>query len=518
MPDLIFAGSLFHAGLALLLGAVVVLWRAERRARLRMIAAQAQDQSISMLFEGDRLLDASPAARALLGPTPDPQSGWDQAARIFAPLFPGFPARPVDLRDDLDGGLLRLAPGTAGHIQPLCLTAMGGRVRLDLAPEHARHADADLLRQIEEMPTLRRAADQSPLAVWQTGRGQRITWANGTYLRLAQRLMPDFPAARGIAPLFAPADLDPTKVTPQRVSLALPGGGLRWFNVTTARSGDNVLHYALCIDDVVQAETAQRNFVQTLTKTFATLSIGLAIFDRDRRLALFNPALIDLTALPADFLSSRPTLSAVFDRMRDSQTMPEPRDYASWRHRMAQLVAAAADGKFLETWVLPGGQTYRVTGRPHPDGAIAFVFEDISAEMTLTRRFRSELGLGRAVLNQLPEAIAVFSPTGVLILSNTAYGTLWRANPDLAFSDTTVTDALRHWQADSATDVDWTAVQAFLTKTGTAPPALLITKTDGAQVMCHAAALPGGSAMVVFATTAKDPAPKASHPALAFVP
>jgi len=53
---------------------------------------------------------------------------------------------------------------------------------------------------------------------------------------------------------------------------------------------------------------AQRNFVQTLTKTFAQLSIGLAIFNRERQLVLFNPALIDLTALPADFLTGRPHL------------------------------------------------------------------------------------------------------------------------------------------------------------------------------------------------------------------
>jgi hypothetical protein len=45
------------------------------------------------------------------------------------------------------------------------------------------------------------------------------------------------------------------------------------------------------------------------------------------------------------------------------------------------LEEEAASGLFEETWSLPGGQTYRVIGRPHPNGALAFMFEDISGLM-----------------------------------------------------------------------------------------------------------------------------------------
>ena len=62
-------------------------------------------------------------------------------------------------------------------------------------------------------------------------------------------------------------------------------------------------------DRLVKAETSLQEFVTTLTKTFAALPIGLVIFDRARELALFNPALMDLTLLPASFLISKPSLS-----------------------------------------------------------------------------------------------------------------------------------------------------------------------------------------------------------------
>ena len=116
------------------------------------------------------------------------------------------------------------------------------------------------------------------------------------------------------------------------------------------------------VTEIVRAQQAQKNFVQTLTKTFATLSIGLAIFDRNRQLMLFNPALIDLTTLPADFLSARPNLLTVFDKLRDNQIMPEPKNYATWRERLAILVAAVTEGTYTEIWIYPLVQHFGFLG------------------------------------------------------------------------------------------------------------------------------------------------------------
>ena len=165
--------------------------------------------------------------------------------------------------------------------------------------------------------------------------------------------------------------------------------------------------------------------IRDRTKTFADLPTGLAIFDRERNLQLFNPALIDLTGLSAGFLTGRPTLFDFLDKLRDARMVPEPKDYRSWRQQMNNLEAAAATGHHVETWSLPGGQTYRVTGRPHPDGAVAFLFEDITSEISLTRKFRAELTLGAHVLDGLEDALAVFSPSGQMLLSNRSYVALW---------------------------------------------------------------------------------------------
>src|SRR5690606_7195853 len=123
-------------------------------------------------------------------------------------------------------------------------------------------------------------------------------------------------------------------------------------------------------------------------------------------------------------------------------------------------------GFHAETWSLPSGQTYRVTGRPHPDGAVAFLFEDISSEVSLTRRSRSELELGHEVLDALQEAVAVFQPSGELLMSNAAFTRLWQFDPGTTLGHVTLMDAVRVWQGQCQPTEVWGAARGLATRIG----------------------------------------------------
>ena len=148
---------------------------------------------------------------------------------------------------------------------------------------------------------------------------------------------------------------EPQKGRLPRVKLQMPSGA-EWFDLIRTPIADETLCYAQAADKAVQAETALREFMQTLTKTFADLPIGLAIFDRARCLQMFNPALTDLTTLAPELLIARPTLNAFLDAMRAKAMIPEPRDYRTWRKQLARLEEEASMGIFEETWSLPGGR------------------------------------------------------------------------------------------------------------------------------------------------------------------
>jgi len=358
----------------------------------------------------------------------------------------------------------------------------------------------------DELDILRSLGENAPLLIWRQDDTGAVTWANRAYLALAEEIRPDNEATDPCWPLpriFADSGLTPpVDDAPmlRRFALDMPGGmAPQWFEVTSQRRGGATMHFAIDANGLVEAEHAQRNFVQTLTKTFAHLSIGLAIFDRKRRLVLFNPALLDLTGLPVAFLSSRPQVHTVLDRLRDMNMLPEPKNYTTWRDQVAALEAAAQKGTYCETWNLAGGQTYRVSGRPHPDGAIAFLFEDISHEVSLTRHFRAEIETAQSVLDSMEEAVAVFSPAGTLTLSNAAYDGFWRTEPADALADATIGDEMQQWQQRCTPTALWAELRAFHGTFGERSAWTASARLDdGRTISCRFVPLAGGATLVGF--------------------
>jgi PAS domain-containing protein len=464
------------------------------------------------LFDGADLADFSADPAVLFGGDAAGGFGWRDLCGALAGTYPSLPAAPDLLRD----GERHEIPAAAGlRAGPLTVERFGTVTRVVLAPDSLAPAAVPADQQ-SELETLRLAMDATPFPVWRMRAPDRVGWHNAAYATLVRRLR-GRDADPGI-PLFATDSptLHPGRKT--RLAIEADSSHKLWFELTLIRQPAGDLYCATDINAVVDAEIAQRNFVQTLAKTFAQLSIGLAIFDRNRQLALFNPALIDLTALPADFLSSRPTLQGFFDRLRDQKMMPEPRDYRSWRQRMADLVAAAADGSYGETWSLPSGSVYSVSGRPHPDGAVAFLIEDITAEVTLTRRFRAELEIGQAVLDRLDHAVAVFNPDGVLAFSNQPFNRLWGIDPDRSFAQVTIIDMVRTWHENCAISPVWGELRDFVAlREGRSDWSAEVRLRSGAALNCSVHPIQNGATMVRFCTLDND-AGTAPEPAAAALP
>lgn len=453
-------------------------------------------------FRDGHLTDANAEGESLWAALPEVNArhtDWDQIAHALIPRFPDLavfdPKSP-----ESDHMTLRASPDTdAGQ---LTLQTHGDRLHLDLFDPAGTPALRQALFQAKsELRVNQASMDCAPFPVWETDLKGNLIRANATYVSFAQQLgTPMDLGSLAPEPLF---DLIPGMTTDfqdnRRRLTSEDGTATYWFDVHSEQVDGRWMHFAQNMNDAVKAEVARRNFVQTLTKTFAQLSIGLAIFDRNQQLALFNPALLDLTSLPSDFLSVRPDLNSFFDRLRDRSMMPEPKNYVSWRDQLTALISEASNGEYSETWTLPSGLTYRVSGRPHPDGAIAFLFEDISAEISLTRCFRSELELGRAVMDTMEEAVAVFSQLGTLTFTNQAYDDLWDDPTPNSFVEANVLNATRHWQTHSDPSPIWADIRDFVVEFGErAAWTATIRHQDGTELDARIVPLPGGSTMVGF--------------------
>src|SRR3569623_2322581 len=74
-----------------------------------------------------------------------------------------------------------------------------------------------------------------------------------------------------------------------------------------------------------------------------------------------------------------------------------------------------------DVWHLPGGQTYRVVAQPHPFGGLTFLYEDVTARLTLESDYNTLVKVQSAALDTLSEGVAVFGPDGKLKLHNAAF-------------------------------------------------------------------------------------------------
>ncbi len=434
------------------------------------------------------------------------ETDWHALRAALTARFPGLP----------DGNALRsldtLTLRAAALDDPAVLHLDREQEMTRIVIEGDFLIDASAVHEIKsteaELGTLRLAAASSPYPIWLVGADGKIHWRNIAYQTLADAARPSDEGTDD--PLFHldQEELDEKRTV--RASIKIEETNLtEWYNVTATQVDDSTIYHAVDINAVIEAEVAQRNFVQTLAKTFAHLSIGLAIFDRNGQLALFNPAMVDLTSLPVEFLSGRPGLLAFFDRLRDNRVMPEPKNYSSWRQEISDMIAAATHASYQETWTLDTGHTYRISGRPHPDGAVAFLVEDITAEISLTRNFRAELELGQSLMDTFEDALAVFSAAGVLTFCNAAFREMWGMDPEGSFADVTIVDSLKEWQAQAEPDPAWADMRDFVMKVGERATweADVIHKSDG---LFTARLSPIASGATVIRFSVKDPAQKAS--------
>ncbi|WP_442970516.1 PAS-domain containing protein [Roseovarius sp. D22-M7] len=425
------------AGVALLLSVAVIWILGVLPAGRNTAPTVARPGDCHFLFRGARLVDHD-AGDVFAADAGDPAAtDWDRVRDWLGFRFADLPPSPGDIAPGETRDFASHLPDDAARLEAhathatlrlrLCEDTPPSAARLNKIRRAGHTADATL-----------RAVHRAPYPVWIKDAAGHMLWQNAAALAL-----PDADKARLTANLTPP---DPGETATGRVAVPVCGDteAATWFDVTVkrmgGRTGDGQVIFANDISALVAAENAQRSFVNTLGKTFADLPTGLAVFDRAKTLAIFNPALIDLTGLPVEFLSARPEIVTFFDMLRDRQVMPEPKNYASWRGQINEMVSAAHGGHYREMWSLANGRSYRVTGRPHPDGAVAFLFEDISSEISETRTHRGEMALRDALLDTLDAAIAVLSQDRGLILCNRAFRDLLGVDADAPLTEISLAD------------------------------------------------------------------------------
>jgi PAS domain-containing protein len=333
-----------------------------------------------------------------------------------------------------------------------------------------------------------------PAALWIENNGQ-IIWSNPAFRKIQDSCNDSLRFVDFILPERLTTDGEQRRA---ELKLTEPEKTL-YFDISKYEFGQKKFYAALSAQAAVSAEMDRVRFVQTLSETFAHLTIGMAIFDKERDLSLFNPALSDLLDVSPLWLANKPSLRDFLDRLHDKGALPEPRNFNSWRDQIVEMERSAETGTYFDDWHMPNDKVFRVTGRPHPKGAVAFVFEDITNTIAAEREYRLEIERLYSALDSVDNGIAIFDGSGTLSFVNEHFDRIWKTELSKNLASPSAIEIAEIWVNRSEPTPILGEIKDFILTVGDrADWSGTVKLKTGLTYETHAAVMAGGYSMISF--------------------
>ncbi len=274
----------------------------------------------------------------------------------------------------------------------------------------------------------------APMPMWYRGADLRLAMVNSHYVAAVEGASAGDVITRGLelvegsgigGPLASAVLARDAKAVQSQAMPATIRGERRMLRVYDAPlSTGGVAGFAIDIEDLEQARARLKRFDDAQRAMLDRLSAGVVQFAADRSLVFCNQPFRRLFAMRAEWLADRPEFDRVLERMRETQRLPEVRDFPGWKAERRDWFLAAGGGQ-EEEWHLPGGVHLRVVAQPLPDGGLLLIFEDRTEQVQLASARDTLLRVRTATFENLYEALGVFAADGRLQLWNDKFRQLW---------------------------------------------------------------------------------------------
>ncbi|MCX7677200.1 MAG: PAS-domain containing protein, partial [Alteraurantiacibacter sp.] len=186
---------------------------------------------------------------------------------------------------------------------------------------------------------------------------------------------------------------------------------------------EGVAGYAIDIEEMEEQARAFRAFREAQRSMLDQLSVGVAQFDAERRLAFANQPFQRIFALPPSTQFDPPDFDRFLDIARDKGRLPEMRDFPEFRREMSGWFRKDVPSE--QSWTLSDNTHLRIVGQPLPDGGLVLIAEDRSEQLALSAIRDTLLRTRTATFDSLFESLAVFAPDGRVQLWNRRFPQIW---------------------------------------------------------------------------------------------
>lgn len=199
-----------------------------------------------------------------------------------------------------------------------------------------------------------------------------------------------------------------------------------------------------------ELETHLRRETASHAEVLERLGTAIAVFAADQRLSFHNTAFAKLWKLDPFWLRDGPSYGEILESLRDQRRLPEVADFPAFKEKELDHFHSLIE-PLEDVLHLPDGGTLRRVLAPHPMGGLLATYEDVTDTLAMERSYNTLIAVQRETIDNLSEAISVFSADGQLQLANPAFLTLWGLPRTIVAEQTSITQVVE-MMADVITD------------------------------------------------------------------
>ncbi|HVM37281.1 MAG TPA: ATP-binding protein [Sphingomicrobium sp.] len=260
-----------------------------------------------------------------------------------------------------------------------------------------------------------------------------------------------------------------------------------------------VAGFALDVQELEDARAELARHVQSQRELADRMTAGAAQFDADRTLSFFNHPFAVMAQLDPEWLAERPEFDRVLERMRDSNRLPETRDFPAWKAERRGWFSSAEE-VVEEDWMLANGDHLRIVAQPLPDGGLRLFLEDRTEQVRLASARDTLLRVRAATFDNLFEAISVFASDGRLYLWNRRFSQVWNLDEAWLGEHPRVDELVPAMARKLVNPTAAANVREIVRKTTNErqPASGRISMTDGHHFQFAAVPLPDGNALLTM--------------------
>ncbi|WP_237215058.1 PAS-domain containing protein [Falsiroseomonas oryziterrae] len=211
---------------------------------------------------------------------------------------------------------------------------------------------------------------------------------------------------------------------PIRRQIGLADGSRSFETVSVPLEGGGFAMAAHEVTALLRAREEQAARARLLEATLARLTNGVARFDAEMRIGLFNPAYEALIGLPGGSLRAGLThrdVIAMLDSHGEYSTGDGP-------DAVAAAMERGRSGASVRQRERPSGQVLRFDSQPTPDGGVLLEVSDITALKRADDEARRRAALLDGVLDALPHGVCLYGPDRRVRMYNRAYARLFEGS------------------------------------------------------------------------------------------